>query len=127
MLSAQPPPRTKMSMMPYSSVTGPPETTEMASVAETAAQLLQMFHPSATMARSPMSRFVWVFSPMRESSASSSLLVDPPVDKVNQLDIIWVHKNIYLPFSAASLSTTRAEGYSLTSDVGGDMFEFLMV
>lgn len=45
-----------MIMMPYISVTGPPEATEMASVAAIAAQLLQMFHPMDTMASSPRSR-----------------------------------------------------------------------
>lgn len=60
MLSAHEPPRMKMMMMPYISVTGPPEATEMASVAAIAAQLLQMFHPMDTMASSPRSRDGWV-------------------------------------------------------------------
>lgn len=60
MLRAHAAPKMKMMMMPYISVTGPPEATEMASVAAMAAQLLQMFHPMATMASSPRSRDGWV-------------------------------------------------------------------
>lgn len=55
-LSAHDAPKINMMMMPYISVTGPPEATEMASVAAIAAQLLQMFHPMAMMASRPRSR-----------------------------------------------------------------------
>jgi len=60
MLRAHDAPKINMMMMPYISVTGPPEATEMASVAAIAAQLLQMFHPMAIMASSPRSRDGWV-------------------------------------------------------------------
>lgn len=60
MLNAHAAPKMKMMMMPYISVTGPPEATEMARVAAIAAQLLQMFHPMDTMASSPRSRDGWV-------------------------------------------------------------------
>jgi hypothetical protein len=60
MLRAHDASKINMMTMPYISVTGPPEATEMASVAAMAAQLLQMFHPMAMMASSPRSRDGWV-------------------------------------------------------------------
>lgn len=66
MLNAHDPPRRNIIIMPYISVTDPPDAMEIAIVAATAAQLLHIFHPVAIIARSPRSRDVCVCMPRRE-------------------------------------------------------------
>lgn len=75
MVSAQDPPRIKMMIIPYSNVIAPPELMEMAIVAATAAQLLQIFHPVAMMASGPRSLGVPDSRPRRDSGSLFS--IDP--------------------------------------------------